>query len=407
MKLDGIKSLTVDTPQGVSGLLHKEARYAFNYASADTEKLASIALPFRHESYASGDLFSIFAMNRPEGYLLESLRNRFGKISPLDDMALLKITGKNQIGRLSYLDPEEDIPSNKTPIGLDEVLKSNASEELFHYLVDMYFDSGISGFQPKVLIKDGSTAVVERITTHTSNLIVKSSGHEYPHLAENEYLCMSVAKEAGLDVPDFWLSDDNGLFVLRRFDLDNSGHRWGLEDMCVLANKSATEKYHGSYEGIARIIALLCSNPTANLEKYFAYVATSVLVKNGDAHLKNFSLMYEHPGRDVSLSPLYDVVNTAVYVATSPTTGMNIRDRTMALNMFRSKEYPTLERLAEFGKSVCHVRNPQEIISNIMAAQSKVIHDNIGRINDRFLSEIADSWGIGLPFRVKTPKPHI
>ena len=85
-------------------------------------------------------------MNRPEGYLPDNLRNRLGKISKLDDMALLKITGKHQIGRLSYIDELDDINPKKPKISLDDLRKSQASEELFDYLVETYFDSGISGF---------------------------------------------------------------------------------------------------------------------------------------------------------------------------------------------------------------------------------------------------------------------
>lgn len=398
MNLEKIRKLQVHTPQGYSGDLIKEARYSFNYLAKDREKELSLALPLRAESYSSGGLFSIFEMNRPEGYLLESIRNRFGKIARLDDMALLKITGHNQIGRLSYVDPDDQANPKKASIKLIDLIQSKASEELFNYLADVYFDSGISGFQPKVMIKDddlNKKTLIEKATAITSNLIVKSAGEDYPHLAENEFLCMSVAKEAGLDVPEFWLSEDNGLIILKRFDITETNERLGLEDMCSISNTSTENKYHGSYENIALVIDLFCkSNAIESNARYFEYVALSVLLKNGDAHLKNFSLIYDYPSGHVRLSPLYDVVTTAVYKSTNPITGMNIIDRNMALSMFKSKNYPDHKRLVEFGKSACHVSKPELVIERIEEAKLKVLDLYKDRINKNFMKEMALAWDV-------------
>lgn len=395
MNLERIKLLNVITPQGASGVLHKEARYSFNYTSQLTETLASIAMPFRHESYSNGDLFGIFAMNRPEGFLLESLRERFGKLTSLDDMALLKITGENQIGRLSYLDPAETINNKLSSFSLDEILKAKASEELFQHLISEYFASGISGFQPKVMVPERSHDLVERSTTLTPDLIVKASGYDFPHLTANEYLCMSVAKEAGIRVPEFWLSEDNGLFVLKRFDLDTLGNRLGLEDMCVLTGKTTEAKYQGSYEGIAKIISQVSAKGVEDLKQYFSYIATSVLVKNGDAHLKNFSIVYSHPEAEIRLAPLYDVVCTQIYSLGSRN-GMNVVDRTMALNMNKTKHYPTDKELIEFGKQYCQLTESEaaQIISQIETAKLNVHAENKHRFDRAFMRDIAEAWGI-------------
>lgn len=101
MKTAKIKALSVETPEGHAGRLTKEARYVFNYETTTHDAEASLVMPLRAQSYASGGLFSVFEMNRPEGYLLDVIKKRFAKQAPLDDMALLKITGANQIGRLT------------------------------------------------------------------------------------------------------------------------------------------------------------------------------------------------------------------------------------------------------------------------------------------------------------------
>ena len=69
-----VKRLVVTTPQGLAGTLEKESRFVFNYQTTDRECEASLLMPLRAESYSDGRLFSVFEMNRPEGYLLDYLR---------------------------------------------------------------------------------------------------------------------------------------------------------------------------------------------------------------------------------------------------------------------------------------------------------------------------------------------
>lgn len=393
MRSEKVRRLRVDSPQGVSGYLNKEARFSFNCASPLKERQASIALPFRSESYASGELFSIFAMNKPEGFLLNSLRNRFEKIMPVDDMSLLKITGKNQIGRLNYLDETDEVTLTRARVSLDELRKSKASVDLFEHLVNVCFDSGISGFQPKVMVAE---AINSKVTAVTPNLIVKSSGVGYPHLTENEFLCMSVAKECGFSVPEFWMSDDNGLFISKRFDVTQDGERLGLEDICVVSNKTAEEKYHGSYEGVARIIETLTRDGQNNsdLDRLFDYIALSVLLKNGDAHLKNFSILYAHPGKPATLSPLYDVVTTTVYDIGKTRMGMSVVDNTLALNLRKTKQYPDIDTLLDFGRKVCFVSNPVRVIEKIEEAKIKVLSEHCDRIDPDFFVSMKEAWGL-------------
>src|SRR5580700_5177056 len=182
-----VKQLVVTTPQGTSGDLIKEARFAFNYSAHEPQCEISLTMPVRAESYASGALLPIFEMNRPEGYLLHKIEEAFAKAGGLDDMRLLDIVGGEQIGRLSYARPEEQRETKQRQIGLAEILKRQPTSELFDFLVATYFESGISGVQPKVLVPDADRAspLGERTTATHANLIVKSSGEEFPHLTQN------------------------------------------------------------------------------------------------------------------------------------------------------------------------------------------------------------------------------
>lgn len=399
-KAGKIKHLEISTPQGESGLLEKESRFVFNYTRPEQEREVSLIMPHRAESYADTALPPIFAMNRPEGYLYEKLWERFGKEVALDDMRLLALTGSNQIGRLRYREPGSQAQRLQAEVGLKTLLSSGASAELFDHLVSAYLTSGISGFQPKVLMPDAdeldAKPIIDKSTTFTPNLIVKAAGEDYPFLAQNEFLCMTVAKQAGIRVPEFWLSDDGSLFVMRRFDLDG-GDQLGFEDMAVLLRKTAKEKYLSAYETIAQMIGLLCgANRVESLARYFEYVALSVLLRNGDAHLKNFGLLYRHPGAaPAALAPLFDVVTTSVYEIDDPQSGRKLSDRTLALKLNKSREYPSRKTLLQFGRTVCGVARPETVIDRIATAMYEVLQDEKHRVDADFLARMRAEWEQG------------
>lgn len=392
MRSNRVKELSVQTPQGFSGSIQKEARFVFNYGTTKREAEASLALPIRAQSYSSGNLFSVFQMNRPEGYLLEFIKERFSKSLYLDEMMLLKLTGANQIGRLTYSDPTNDVGvTAKAQISVNELVKSTTSEDLFKFLLETYFSSGISGFQPKVIVP-----VIDKKTVTTAEYIVKSSGEDYPFLAQNEFMCMEVARISGVKVPHFWLSEDGGLFIMERFDRTLDGITLGLEDMTVLMGKSSDQKYHGSYEGIAKAIDVYCgANSPESKARLFEYVAISVLLRNGDAHLKNFSLIYDTPIGDVRLSPLYDVVTTPIYEITNPKTGATRVDNTMALNLFHSKGFPLTQELIEFGKSVCMIKNPEQVIERVEESKRQVMLEHSERMNQDLIKKMKVAWKVG------------
>jgi serine/threonine-protein kinase HipA len=393
VKTTKIKKLYVGTPQGHAGSRNKESRYVFNYETTDRDAEVSLVMPIRARSYDNGGLFSVFQMNRPEGYLLEIIKQRFAKFGVLDDMALLKITGANQIGRLAYVDPDESIPVNKAQVTKEELIQSQTSEELFKFLADIYFDSGVSGFQPKVMVPDAAVKVTEKTSALTPTLIVKAAGEDYPFLAQNEFMCMEVARRAGMQVPPFWLSKDGGLFIMERFDIEENGNRLGLEDMAVLTGKSPEEKYESSYEIVAKAIDTYCgSNSVESKARLFEYVALSVLLRNGDAHLKNFSLIYDVPNGDVKLSPLYDVVTTMIYKVDNPKTGATKVDYTMALNMFKTKQYPTDKALIEFGKTVCMVKNAEKVVDKIETIMQETLIEYRSMIDPWLFDNLKSVW---------------
>ena len=287
--------------------------FAYNPATEIPGAQVSLTMPVRLESWLSRDLHPIFQMNIPEGALLEAIRHSIAKLAGDDDLAILRVTGGNQIGRNLFSLPGDISPGvQETPETLDELLSYPDTLELFNDLVSKYaLRSGVSGVQPKVMLE-----ATERGTAAIGGYIVKSWGIEYPQLAANEFFCMTVAQRAGLPVPEFHLSENGGLFVMKRFDMATDGSPMGFEDMCALQALGTAQKYSSTYERVARSIKDFVSPEFRQIarEQFFAALVLSCMVRNGDAHLKNFGVLYERPGAPVVLAPVFDVVTTVAYI---------------------------------------------------------------------------------------------
>jgi serine/threonine-protein kinase HipA len=141
------------------------------------------------------------------------------------------------------------------------------------------------------------------------------------------------------------LAENRRILIVDRFDMTADGRYLGCEDFCVLNALRAHARYSGSYELIAKRVGQFVSGSqqAQAFEQLFALVALSCAVENGDAHLKNFAVLYEDAENTVRLAPAYDVITTTVYQA---------RD-VLALTLANSKQFPSRAALTAFGRSAC------------------------------------------------------
>lgn len=326
-------------------------KYHFGYdESCPPQSAVSLSMPVVREHYASDykTLHPVFDMNLPEGALAEHLRKEFSKVIPnFDALALLKIVGQSQIGKLRFAMPGEGIAEVPAE-NLNALLAHDGAEGLFESLLSRYaVHSGISGAMPKVLVRDMAHGdEPSRVTHRGATHIVKAWAADYPQLAENEYFCMRAAMHAKLEVPNLELSKGGRFLVVKRFDLNNDGYL-GFEDFCVLNGKTAAQKYDGSYESITKRIKDFVSPEQVRpaLETFFKALALSCALKNGDAHLKNFGVLYDNTESTVRLSPIYDMVTTTAY---------NPAD-ILALTLGGTKRWPTSRTLMAFARTHCNI----------------------------------------------------
>lgn len=107
------------------------------------------------------------------------------------------------------------------------------------------------------------------------------------------------------------------VYITRWFDVLADGSKLPMEDFASLVGRNEQTagtqfKYNGCYEDIAKAIRANVAAWMVDMERFFELVVFNYIYANGDAHLKNFSLILD--GQDYRLAPAYDLLNTSLHV---------------------------------------------------------------------------------------------
>jgi serine/threonine-protein kinase HipA len=257
----------------------------------------------------------------PEGRLRDWIAADRG-VSPQREMELLAQVGHDLPGAVSIsqaTDEPQFSPEFPTEsAGSDVGPKDAAHENRIKF--------SLSGVQLKYsMLRTG-----DRLTLPASgkgDWIVKLPDATFPHVPLNEFVMMSMARDCGIQVPDVelyprealpplpdvaWPNGEGVAFAIRRFDRDEFRQAVHIEDFAQVRNKYPQDKYSSSLA----TVAALCyrGRDVQSLREWCRRTVFNVLIGNGDAHLKNWSLLYLHPRRP-KLSPAYDIVSTFWYSA--------------------------------------------------------------------------------------------
>lgn len=152
----------------------------------------------------------------------------------------------------------------------------------------------------------------------------------------NEHLTMQLAKQffkiqTAANAMIFF-NDHSPAYLVKRFDVNADGTKLQQEDFAQIAQ--VTEETHGrnfkydlSYEEIGALIKTHISMYPVEIEKFFRLILFNYVFSNGDAHVKNFSVIQIEAG-DYVLTPAYDLLCTRLH---SPT------ESDMALTLFKDR----------------------------------------------------------------------
>lgn len=138
----------------------------------------------------------------------------------------------------------------------------------------------------------------------------------------NEHLTMQIAQKVfGIETAEnalIFFGNGDPAYITKRFDVVTGGLKLAQEDFASLAGKSpqthgADYKYLGSYWDLFNLMRENLPSYKVESLKLFKLLVFNYLFSNGDAHLKNFSII-ETPLGDFKLSPAYDLLNSRIHI---------------------------------------------------------------------------------------------
>lgn len=184
----------------------------------------------------------------------------------------------------------------------------------------------ISGFQEKYSLVLEKNRLRLTKQGEQGSYILKPPPHEVlrrvEELPANEHLTMQIARQVyGIHTAEnamIFSPDGTPAYITKRFDLRPDGKKWGVEDFASLNNFTRDNggeefKFQSSYEEMGLLMQSVLPAWRFEVERFFIVVVFNYLFSNGDAHLKNFSLMETADG-DYRLSPAYDLLDSSIHI---------------------------------------------------------------------------------------------
>ena len=151
---------------------------------------------------------------------------------------------------------------------------------------------------------------------------VPSVGKKPDQMPANEHLTMQIARQVyGIETAEnamIFFNNGAPAYITQRFDVKEDGTKLAQDDFASLAGRTPQThgehyKYLGNYSELFQIMQRYLPAYRLEAPKLLKILVFNYLFSNGDAHLKNFSLL-ETPMGDYRLSPAYDLLNSRIHI---------------------------------------------------------------------------------------------
>ncbi|MBL0015084.1 MAG: HipA domain-containing protein [Bacteroidetes bacterium] len=258
----------------------------------------------------------------------------------------------------------------------------------------------ISGYQEKLSLVLEKNKL--RLTAHgeQGEYILKPPPRDLKRVGDfpaNEHLTMQIARQVyGIDTAEnslIFSADGTPCYITKRFDVRQGGGKWAVEDFASLAGRTQENagdnyKYDFSYEEMAGLIQQYLPAWRVEVERFFRLVVFNYLFSNGDAHLKNFSVIETRDG-DFVLSPAYDLVDSRLHLTDSDfALSKGLFADTVLVKYSTPPDPATGKDFREFGKRIgVMATRLDKLLQPFIDPQPKVV-DMVGR---SFLSDSSRS----------------
>ncbi|MDA9544997.1 serine/threonine-protein kinase HipA [Bradyrhizobium sp. USDA 372] len=318
------------------GRVRSEARgrltFVYDNAWRNAERAypLSLSMPLAAEEHGPATVQSFLWGLLPDNeQVLERWAKKF-QVSARNVFALISNVGEDCAGAIQFVTPDR-LGALKT--GKDDKIewldKSEIANRLRvlredHAAWRLPSDTGqfsLAGAQPKtaLVLKDNKWGIPSgRIPT--THILKPPTGHFDGH-AENEHICLQLARELGLPAAETKVMrfEQEIAIVVERYDRQVSGNdiiRVHQEDICQAMGIPPTKKYQN--EGgptpadVVELLRTYSTDREADLETFVSALVFNWLIGGSDAHAKNYSLLLAS-GALVRLAPLYDIASILPY----------------------------------------------------------------------------------------------
>ncbi len=213
-----------------------------------------------------------------------------------------------------------------------------------------------------------------------------AAGKNSDQMPANEHLTMQLARQVyGIETAEnalIFFKDGLPAYITRRFDVTPEGQKLAMHDFATLAGKTpythgTDYKYTGNYMELFDLMKIHLPSYKSEAPKLFQLLLFNYLFSNGDAHIKNFSLL-ETPLGDFRLCPSYDLLNSRIHLDDRD---FALEDGLLPKHLGKGKimeQFRILGEHAEINSSIM-----DKIIQEMMSKEEKVKH----LIDASFLSD--------------------
>lgn len=273
----------------------------------------------------------------PEGALREYITNQLG-IKTQREFLLLKALGEDLPGAIQILPADlTNLPS--IPFETLTNDSTTTTSSTFHF--------SLAGIQLKFsAVKKNTKGLTIPLKGVGGSWIIKLPHGIYQGVPENEFAMMALAKAVGITteentlipleaiegLPSLFFLPQSKAFAIQRFDRSFEKGKIHIEDFAQILNVYPEKKYEkANYGTLADIIWK--ETGEQGLTEFIRRLVFTILIGNGDMHLKNWSLRYPLD-QEPELTPAYDFISTIQYIP---------QDK-LALNLSGEKAFSAIEK---------------------------------------------------------------
>ena len=325
----------------IGTLIEDEGKIYFSYSTKFKTKgleLSPLKLPIISTKplYSNNDdeiykgMPGIFYDSIPDKHGL-ALMDRFfeseGKnVEEISMLYRLMFIGDRGMGAIEYRPSRATLPNEQQSISdikeayksmrkIEEGKKAVTAEDLYN-LIDSA--SPVGGAKSKMLVQYNKNT---KSVMYNNKILedgyeryllkfdyIHPSTKESPCETKFEYIYMNMAKDCGIEVPELFLLEEDGLshYMIKRFDRTDTDEKIHIATASALAHKNINISRVMSYEELF-LLTMRVTQSQEQIVQLFRRMVFNILSVNNDTHPKNFTFMMDKNGK-WKLSPAYDII---------------------------------------------------------------------------------------------------